>query len=74
MNREHIVQMARDAGLLPRWAIAFTDAEKVERFAAAIRAATKEEDAKICDWLALERDSIGRVSLQMGADAIRASK
>jgi hypothetical protein len=82
MNKEQIIQMARDAhrdlvtidypghlAPLDPWTTRLC-----ERFAAAIIAATKEEDAKICDQLALERDSLGRVSLQIVAAAIRESK
>ena len=50
MNREQIIQMAREAGI----AKANGDSAlfwypEIERFAAAIIAATKEEDAKIVE-------------------------
>lgn len=52
MNREKIIQMARDAGLEEMWDLTPLFTGKLERFAAAIRAATKEEDAKICSDIA----------------------
>lgn len=49
MDKKQIIQMARDAG----WeATAEIWYPFLERFAAAIRAATKEEDAKICEDMA----------------------
>lgn len=73
MDKEQIIQMARDAGScfapeVGSWL--FTNAE-IERFAAAIRAATKEEDAKICEdqW-----DIDGSCTAKQFAQSIRASK
>lgn len=65
MNREQIIQMARDAGFdVDEADFIFAPLTKrsgiqleLERFAAAIRAATKEEDAKICDALGDETDN-----------------
>lgn len=76
MNREQIANMARDAGLtdpdLGDWMIDYGYSEEaITRFAAAIRAATKEEDARICEELNAydEYDPA-----ETFADAIRASK
>ena len=88
MNKEQIIQMARDAGLeidesgdidgKQIWYFVFDD---LERFAAAIRAATKEEDAKICEEIGKPNcmQSIAESILAEGvssecASAIRASK
>lgn len=43
MKKEKIIQMARDIGF------DYELDEQLERFAASIIAATKEEDAKICE-------------------------
>lgn len=80
MNREDVLRMARQAGfyLLPE-SEAISDVITVQRtldFAAAIRSATKEEDARICEeqskrWHADQRDVY--VTHECVA-AIRASK
>ena len=54
MNKEKIIQLARDAGLtdpdLGDWMTDYGYAENaILKFTSAIIAATKEEDAKICD-------------------------
>lgn len=58
MNKEQIIQMARDSGAdcvippMPGFDAEYVMSESgIERFAAAIRLATKEEDAKICENL-----------------------
>lgn len=73
MNREQIIQMARHAGIFVpnELETVATDKTGLERFAAAVRAATKEEDAKICDDAAADWYSV--IALDC-AEAIRASK
>lgn len=58
MNRDQIIQIARDAGayecfigMIGSQDVGAIRVEWLESFAAAIRAATKEEDAQICDDL-----------------------
>lgn len=65
MNRDQIIQAGVDAGF--PYYYAFEYEQRFERFAAAIRAAIKEEDARICDGL-----DYG--SAMDAAVAIRASK
>ena len=55
MDKEKIIQLARDAGLtdpdLGDWMTDYGYAENaILKFTSAIIAATKEEDAKICDY------------------------
>lgn len=80
MNKEQIIQMASQAGInvsqghLLRFAGVEDD---LERFAASIRAAVKEEDAKICEELAMKLTLSGGLTKFDPADcahAIRASK
>lgn len=81
MNREQIIQMARDAEEAAKYVtpqgLEYKE-EFVLRFAAAIRAATKEEDARICEKLADKENERGRVFTEEGhrisAREIRASK
>lgn len=71
MDKEQIIQMARDAGInvSQGYLLRFAGVEDdLERFAAAIRAATKEEDAKICE------DKENGWSDMVCAQAIRDSK
>lgn len=75
MNREQIIQMARDAGMAVGFGaheddeVACFSLALLERFAAAILAATKEEDAKICE------EYVGPLAPALHcAVAIRASK
>lgn len=79
MNREQIIQMARDAGLdvetkpdgTPYGMIGRSTLDDLECFYNIVRAATKEEDAKICEELdSYEEDNPG----ESFANAIRASK
>lgn len=86
MNREQIIQMARDAGFFVDGSIirdgeGYNDqTEIVNRFAAAIRAATKEEDAKICEeeiesWERVTSSCVDeKTALRIAAKAIIASK
>lgn len=87
MDKEQIIQMARDSGAdcvippMPGFDAEYVMTESgIERFAAAIRAATKEEDAKICEdeiasW---QRATMScqdeKIALGMAAKSIRASK
>lgn len=73
MDKEQIIQMARDAGF---GNYAYEAAEIFERFAAAIRAATKEEDARICESEPERQrgDGVWSCDQKACAEAIRASK
>lgn len=54
MNREKIIQMAIDCGMEDihlDGGLFYAGPDDIERFYAAIRAATKEEDANICEDL-----------------------
>lgn len=82
MTPEQIIQMARDAGIDEWWDSGGdwreTFDEVLERFASAIRAATKEEDAKICDestkeWLSLNEPQFAASAYQLSKE-IRATK
>lgn len=84
MNREQIIQMALEAGGFypriyhpssPEPRISISN-EQLEAFADAIRAATKEEDAKICENMANEKEATPEqeFALDLASDAIRASK
>lgn len=76
MNKDQIIQMAREAGLIHEthegnW--------HLEQFAKLIRAATKEEDAKICDKYAYALDNGNNTYMRSHeafeiAQHIRASK
>lgn len=92
MDRNKIIDMALDAGAdcvipsTPEFDTEYVMSESgIERFAAAIRAATKEEDARICEEISLQANAAWKLAYQpqdqgreMGADdcehAIRASK
>ena len=80
MDKKQIIQMALQHGFMlstsygqeAKKLMPVSDSETIIAFAAAIRAATKEEDAKICEdqW-----DIDGSCSDNfLCADAIRASK
>lgn len=88
MNREQIIQMAKDCGgsvmqpfdygaVPDRMILRF---DNLERFAAAIRAATKEEDAKICEeeiesWERATSSCVDeKTALRIAAKEILASK
>ena len=77
MNREKIIKMARESGIsvFEKIETAVSQLECIERFAAAIRAATKEEDAEICENYGenFERDDYKSLAFSC-ADGIRASK
>jgi hypothetical protein len=51
MTRDDIIRMAREAGLAsyPGWVTDGEGLENLERFAALIAAAEREECAKVCD-------------------------
>lgn len=85
MNREQIIQMAREAGFetLPttKEREFICDIADLERLVAAIRLATKEEDAKICEEELVDEKSTGssedvayNYAILHAAKAIRASK
>lgn len=86
MNREQIIQMAREAGIITRFAkmgagsVFWTEgvdgivADQLYQFAANIRAATKEEDAKICDDRKIDGQLVHSNAVMNCAAAIRASK
>lgn len=80
MNQAQIIQMAREAGFFVDGSIirneeGYNDqTETVERFAAAIRASTKEEDAKIYESVCEKIDGKLPGWIEIAADAIRASK
>lgn len=78
MNLDQIIQMAHDAGAMTgTGSIQFrNDDFSIERFAIAIRKATKEEDAKICDGISGNEPSghDGRFGALDCAETIRASK
>jgi hypothetical protein len=75
MNREEIIRMARDAGLVragdkwvepARWGVT-----EIERFAALIAAAEREACAKVCDVLAVHPEYASDIT-KVAAKAIRA--
>lgn len=76
MTRDDIIRMAREAGLTRKYretdldvvAHSFT---QIERFAALVAAAEREECAKICDEVNKEYDG-EEVSASWIAEAIRA--
>lgn len=81
MNREDVLRMAKEVYGFSYWSLAQID--DLERFAAAIRSATKEDDAKRLDEAAdrllapkrtNEVDRHTAFILQGHASAIRASK
>lgn len=79
MDKEQIIQMARDAGAYVYAETICLDGKDihdfVERFAAAIRAVTKEEDAKICEnEYHRSGEDLEYGGCMVAADAIRASK
>ena len=82
MNRETIIQMARENGIAIGFDMAHEDEVAcfslvlLERFAAAIHAATKEEDARICEdsQKGDARKQSRYETARKIADAIRASK
>lgn len=82
MNRETIIEIAREVGiqiafdLKSEKQIACITYGSLERFAAAIRAATKEEDARICEdsQKGDARKQSRYETARKIADAIRASK
>lgn len=89
MDKEQIIQMARDAGIdqeYPYIPVEYKEAwfsctiDELERFAAAIRAATKEEDAKICESESLtytigtDEECGWEMAVKECASSIRASK
>jgi hypothetical protein len=70
MNREDIIRMAREAGFSDHsspemWGVMVASHEEIERFAALVAAAEREECAKLC----LKKEPFYGV---MFADAIRA--
>jgi hypothetical protein len=74
MNREKIIQMAREAGATPYTNRHYPDRpvhsfmpEALERFAALVAAAEREACAKVCE------DDFGNGAMNL-ADAIRARK
>jgi hypothetical protein len=71
MNRDDIIRMAIEAGLLPSAEIYKDD---IEKFASLIAAAEREECAKLCEESPerLDSDGFWRTSQQACADAIRA--
>ena len=73
MDKEQIIQMAREAGLA---SFGGWTEQNIENFAYAVRAATKEEDAKICENMANEKEATPEqeFALDLASDAIRASK
>lgn len=78
MTPEQIIQMARDAGIDEwwdgggDWRETFDDV--LERFASAIRASTKDEDAKICSSIAEQTVMSDNYQAKECESAIRASK
>ena len=74
MDKEQIIQMARDAGFGNLVGMPYIEA--MQRFALLVRAATKEEDAKICENMANEKEATPEqeFALDLASDAIRASK
>lgn len=89
MNKEQIIQMAREAGLIFNEEYGTDLAvkmyrERVERFATAIIAAVKDEDAKICEELSQSHGTATKECSKVNcdymaawsdaSDAIRASK
>jgi len=80
MNREDVLRMAREAGLtdpdLGDWMTDYGHSEvAIKKFAAAIRSATKEEDAGICEQEATFSGEGKKDAAALNcADAIRASK
>ena len=48
MNREDIIRLAREAGIADSWDLNWQD-KIIERFAALVASAKREECAKICD-------------------------
>ena len=83
MNREKIIQIAMDCNSMMVLEMREMDAkdEFLLEFAASIRAATKEEDARICEEERVEESTVGEIAdaqfnlaLEFAAAAIRASK
>lgn len=80
MDREKIIQMARESGIsvFEKIETAVSQLECIERFASAIRAATKEEDARICEGYYERNLADSKIEKADGAyaccSAIRASK
>lgn len=85
MSREQIIQIAREAGIDEWWNSGSdwreTFDEALERFAAAIRLATKDEDAKICEEIgkpnsfqSIAESIHTEITSSQIASAIRASK
>lgn len=82
MNKEQIIQMARESSSMEKlpWngQYIFKTQKELLDFTAAIRSATKEEDAKICDVLASDfamREPQGKSPDWFDcSEAIRASK
>lgn len=77
MDKEQIIQMAREAGLA---SFGGWTEQNIENFAYAVRAATKEEDAKICESESLtytigsDEECGWEMAIEECASSIRASK
>ena len=74
MNRDDIIRMAREAGLVPKWLelCPKDDPKALVRFAALIAAAEREECAKVCETHAAANTSWTKAAVKDCADAIRA--
>ena len=75
MNREDVMLMAKEAGFnWPRaWGLSQLNADELERFAALVAAAEREECARVCDVYAELHGISSRAHAAHDlADAIRA--
>jgi hypothetical protein len=80
VNREDIIRLAREAGagepesLYGRTDYVVMTWFELERFAALVSAAEREECAKLCEEMARRHDDIRRAALEVVAEWIRARK
>ena len=71
MNRDDIIRMAREAGILMRSHEHQTEPTKLERFAAHVAAAEREACAQVCESL-FDADDTSCDEAEQCAAAIRA--
>jgi len=80
MTRDDIIRLAREAGagepesLYGRTDYVVMTWFELERFAALVSAAEREECAKLCEEMARRHDDIRRAALEVVAEWIRARK
>jgi hypothetical protein len=71
MNRDEIIRMAREAELLDSDGTGYCPIGYIERFAALVAAAEREECAKVCDELVLEHPGRADLTAKQCALTIR---